>query len=82
MTDQLATPDERTVWRKAASGPSHGVHINSRVLLALLDDADERDRLAAAVEREPIEETVCPRCVCPRCFLRRPLSGDDCGCDS
>lgn len=49
MTD--LTPDERAFWRTAASGVSYGVNVKSSVILALLDDADERDRLAAAVER-------------------------------
>lgn len=50
MTD--LTPDERAEWRRtAAFGPSHGVNINSRILLDLLDAADERDKLAAQVER-------------------------------
>lgn len=47
----MLTVDERAAWRMAVSGPSHGVNINSRTLLALLDAADERDRLAAAIER-------------------------------
>jgi len=49
MTD--LTPERRAEWRMAASGPSRGININSRVLLALLDDADERDRLAAVIGR-------------------------------
>ena len=42
------TRESRSEWRMVASGPSHGVNINSRVLLALLD---ELDTLAAAAER-------------------------------
>jgi len=59
------TPGERAEWRRAAAlGPSHGVNINSRILLALLDAADERDRLAAAIER--IEHDArCPHPKCP-----------------
>ena len=79
MTD--LTPERRAELRHAALGRA-SLTVLANDLVALLDAADERDQLAAAVEREPIEETVCPRCVCPRCFLRRPLSGDDCGCDS
>lgn len=45
------TPEKRAEWRMAASGPSHGVNINSRVLLALLKAADERDRLAEVEDR-------------------------------
>ena len=37
------TPEHRSEWRMVASGPSHGVNINSRVLLALLDELDELD---------------------------------------
>lgn len=44
------TPDARAEWRRAASGPSHGVNINSRILLDLLDAADERDRLVEALK--------------------------------
>ena len=79
MTD--LTPETVAALRGRA-GVSDRLSLSREQVLALLDAADERDRLVAKVEREPVEETVCPRCVCPRCFLRRSLSGDDCGCDS
>ena len=49
MTD--LTPEKRAEWRMVTSGPSHGVNINSRVLRALLDAADERDWLQTVVGR-------------------------------
>ena len=84
------TPDERAFWRTAASGVSYGVNVKSSVILTLLGAADERDRLAAAVERvralhvggwgcgNPSHTN--PAVGCPDCFMECDACAEMCPC--
>ena len=50
MAERLS-PEDRAACRHIAAGPTHGVNVNSRLLLALLDAADEADKLRAELDQ-------------------------------
>ena len=55
VSSDMLTPETIADWRLIAAGPTHGVNINSRLLTALLDAADELDRLRQEKRAEQVK---------------------------